>query len=174
MSVRIVVMGPSGSGKSTVGGALADDLGARFVDGDDLHPLTNVEKMAAGTPLDDDDRMPWLRVVGRTLAAETRIVVACSALRRRYRDAIRAEAPDAVFVELGVARETLARRLGDRPEHFMPASLLDSQLDAWEPLRDDEVGLRVDAALPLRREVAAIREALVAITRAPGDAQSLR
>lgn len=174
MSVRIVVMGPSGSGKSTVGAALAEDLGARFVDGDDLHPLTNVEKMAAGIALDDDDRMPWLRVVGRTLAAETPIVVACSALRRRYRDAIRAEAPDAVFVELGVARETLARRLGGRSDHFMPVSLLDSQLDAWEPLTDDESGVRVDAALPLAPEVAAIRNALTAVTRAPGDDQSLR
>ncbi|WP_136051696.1 gluconokinase [Microbacterium sp. K36] len=174
MSVRIVVMGPSGSGKSTVGAALAGDLGARFVDGDDLHPLTNVEKMAAGIALDDDDRMPWLRVVGRTLAAETHIVVACSALRRRYRDEIRGEAPDAVFVELGVARETLARRLGGRSDHFMPVSLLDSQLDAWEPLRDDESGVRVDAALPLAQEVTAIRKALTAVTRAPGDDQSLR
>ncbi|WP_144882491.1 gluconokinase [Microbacterium paraoxydans] len=174
MSVRIVVMGPSGSGKSTVGAALAEDLGARFVDGDDLHPLTNVEKMAAGIALDDEDRMPWLRVVGRTLAAEAHIVVACSALRRRYRDAIRAEAPDAVFVELGVPRETLARRVGGRSDHFMPASLLDSQLDAWEPLTDDESGLRVDAALPLRREVAAIQKALTAVTGAPGGAQSLR
>ncbi|MEE6388225.1 gluconokinase [Microbacterium paraoxydans] len=174
MSVRIVVMGPSGSGKSTVGAALAESLGARFVDGDDLHPLTNVEKMAAGIALDDEDRMPWLRVVGRTLAAETHIVVACSALRRCYRDAIRAEAPDAVFVELHGERETLARRLGGRSDHFMPASLLDSQLDAWEPLTDDEDGVRVDAALPLVPEVAAIRKALAAMTGTPGESQSLR
>lgn len=174
MRVRIVVMGPSGSGKSTVGAALAESLEARFMDGDDLHPLTNVEKMAAGIALDDEDRMPWLRVVGRTLAAETHIVVACSALRRRYRDAIRAEAPDAFFVELGVTRETLARRLGGRPDHFMPASLLDSQLDAWEPLTGDEPGVRVDAALPLVQEVAAIRKALAAETGTPGEPQSLR
>lgn len=174
MSVRIVVMGPSGSGKSTVGAALAEGLGARFVDGDDLHPLTNVEKMAAGTPLDDADRMPWLRVVGRTLVGEARVVVACSALRRRYRDAIRSEAPDAFFVELHVAQEKLTQRLGGRSDHFMPASLLDSQLDAWEPLTDDESGIQVDAGLPLVQEVATIRKALAAITGAPGDTQSLR
>lgn len=174
MSVRIVVMGPSGSGKSTVGAALAERLGARFVDGDDLHPLTNVDKMAAGIPLDDEDRMPWLGVVGRTLAAETRIVVACSALRRRYREAIRAEAPDAFFAELCVERETLAERLGGRPDHFMPASLLDSQLDALEPLADDESGVRVDADLPLAQELATIREAFAAVTGTPGEAQSLR
>lgn len=172
--MRIVVMGPSGSGKSTVGAALAESLAAGFVDGDDLHPLTNVDKMAAGIPLDDEDRMPWLQVVGRTLAAEVRIVVACSALRRRYRDAIRAEAPDAFFVELHVTREKLAQRLGGRPDHFMPASLFDSQLEAWEPLTDDESGVRVDAALPLVQEVAAIRKALAAMTGTPGEPQSLR
>lgn len=163
--MRIVVMGPSGSGKSTVGSALAERLGARFVDGDDLHPLTNVEKMAAGIPLDDDDRMPWLRVVGATLRAEDRIVVACSALRRRYRDAIRDEAGDAFFAELVVDRGTLETRLDGRVNHFMPASLMDSQLEALEPLADDEIGVRVDASLPLTQELDAIRDALAATAR---------
>jgi carbohydrate kinase (thermoresistant glucokinase family) len=162
MSVRIVVMGPSGCGKSTVGAALAEALGVPFVDGDDLHPLTNVEKMAAGIPLDDDDRMPWLRVVGEALRDADGIVVACSALRRRYRDAIRAEAPDAFFAELVVDRSTLAGRVQERVDHFMPASLLDSQLAALEPLAADERGVRVDASLGLTQEVADIRDALSA------------
>ncbi|WP_149085829.1 MULTISPECIES: gluconokinase [Microbacterium] len=174
MSERVVVMGPSGSGKSTVGAALAEALGARFVDGDDLHPLTNVEKMAAGIPLDDADRMPWLRVVGRTLAGEGRIVVACSALRRRYRDAIRKEAPDATFAELVLDRDTLARRLGGRADHFMPATLMDSQLEALEPLAPDERGIRVEASLSLAQEVAAIQHALTAAAGTPGTPQSLR
>ncbi len=118
--MRIVVMGPSGCGKSTVGSALAESMGARFIDGDDLHPLTNVEKMAAGIPLDDADRMPWLRTVGATLHGEDRIVIACSALRRRYRDAIREVSPDTFFVELVVDRATLEARLTQRAEHFMP------------------------------------------------------
>lgn len=146
MGRRIVVMGPSGSGKSTVGLALAMSLGARFIDGDDLHPLTNVDKMAAGLPLDDEDRMPWLRVVGETLQADDLIVVACSALRRVYRDAIREAAPDAFFAELTVNRPDLERRMLARSDHFMPPALLDSQLRTLEPLEDDENGLRVDEA----------------------------
>lgn len=159
MSVRIVVMGPSGCGKSTVGAALAESIGARFVDGDDLHPLTNVEKMAAGIPLDDGDRMPWLRTVGAALHGEERIVIACSALRRRYRDAIREESPDTFFVELVVDRATLEARLTQRAEHFMPASLLDSQLETLESLQDDESGTRVSASLALDEELRLIREA---------------
>ncbi|MBP3978988.1 gluconokinase [Microbacterium sp. BLY] len=174
MSVRVVVMGPSGSGKSTVGAALAARLGARFVDGDDLHPLTNVDKMAAGVPLDDEDRLPWLRQVGRTLREEERIVIACSALRRRYRDAIRAEAGDAFFAELVGERETLAVRLDGRADHFMPSSLLDSQLETLEPLAAEETGVRVAASLPLDREVEEIAAAHAAAAERPGGAQSLR
>ncbi|HEU0182978.1 MAG TPA: gluconokinase [Agromyces mariniharenae] len=147
---RLVVMGPSGAGKSVVGAALAERLAARFpgltfVDADDLHPAANVEKMRTGVPLDDDDRLPWLRVVGEELAAgETGRVIACSALRRRYRDVIRGACPDAAFVELVVPTDELADRLGSRPGHFMPASLLASQLEALEPLGADEAGARVD------------------------------
>ncbi|WP_029262569.1 MULTISPECIES: gluconokinase [unclassified Microbacterium] len=162
MSVRIVVMGPSGCGKSTVGSALAESMGARFIDGDDLHPLTNVEKMAAGIPLDDADRMPWLRTVGATLHGEDRIVIACSALRRRYRDAIREESPDTFFVELVVDRATLEARLTQRAEHFMPASLLDSQLETLESLQDGEAGVRVSASLALDEELRLIRDAVQA------------
>ena len=160
--MRIVVMGPSGCGKSTVGSALAESMGARFIDGDDLHPLTNVEKMAAGIPLDDADRMPWLRTVGATLHGEDRIVIACSALRRRYRDAIREESPDTFFVELVVDRATLEARLTQRAEHFMPASLLDSQLETLESLQDGEVGVRVSASLALDEELRLIRDAVQA------------
>lgn len=143
-------MGPSGVGKSVVGAALAERLaerfpGLEFVDADDLHPPANVEKMRAGVPLDDADRLPWLRVVGEELAGgDGGRVIACSALRRRYRDVIREACPDAAFVELVVPTDELAERLGSRHGHFMPASLLASQLGALEPLEDDEAGARVE------------------------------
>lgn len=136
-------MGPSGSGKTVVGAVLAARLDLPFVDADDLHPDANVAKMATGTPLDDEDRWPWLDIVARTLRDSAGgAVVACSALARRYRDRIRAGAPDAVFVELEVTPAELARRMSSR-EHFMPSSLLASQLAALEPLADDEGGVVV-------------------------------
>ena len=154
----IVVMGPSGSGKSTVGAALAAELGVPFADADDLHPAANVAKMAAGNPLDDDDRWPWLKLVGRALAAasDTGLVMACSALRRRYRDAIAVEAPAVVFVELHGSRELLAERMGAREGHFMPLALLDSQLAALESLDEDETGVRVDVAPAVEQIVAEV------------------
>jgi gluconokinase len=141
----LVVMGVSGSGKSTVGSALAAELGVPFVDADDLHPVANVEKMASGIPLTDDDRWPWLRLVGERLsgAGTTGMVVACSALKRAYRDAIRAEAPGVRFVFLDASRALLEARVANRPTHFMPASLLDSQLASLEPLAPDEPGITV-------------------------------
>ncbi|KJL23867.1 Thermoresistant gluconokinase [Microbacterium oxydans] len=160
MSVRIVVMGPSGSGKSTVGAFLAGSLGARFIDGDDLHPRENVRKMAAGVPLDDADRQPWLRVVGEILQSEERIVVACSALRRVYRDVIRGEAPDTFFAELAIDRAVLEERMRLRVDHFMPAALLDSQLQTLESLEADEEGIRVDAAADVRTASALIAAAV--------------
>ena len=163
MSLRIVVMGPSGCGKSTVGAALAEALGARFIDGDDLHPAANVAKMSAGIPLDDDDRMPWLHTVGETLRNDERIVLACSALRRAYRDAITSEAPDAFFAELVVDRALLAERLSARADHFMPASLLDSQLQTLEPLAADEIGIRVSATLGVGQQIREIGDAVRAI-----------
>lgn len=145
----VVVMGVSGSGKSTVGRLLAESLVADFVDGDDLHSAANIAKMSAGVPLTDEDRYPWLTKVGQVLAqaGEQGCVVACSALRRSYRDVIRAEAGQSVFVELDGTRELLAARM-NRPGHFMPRSLLDSQLATLEHLQADEEGVRCDVSEP--------------------------
>lgn len=161
---QVVVMGVSGSGKSTVGELVAERLGVPFVDGDALHPAANVAKMAAGIPLTDDDRIPWLRAVGRALAETSPdgAVVACSALKHAYRDLIRSEAPDALFAELDGDRALLAARMAARPGHFMPVSLLDSQLATLEPLRAEEDGLRLDVARP----PAELAEAIVGAVRA--------
>lgn len=147
-SLRVVVMGVTGSGKTTVGSALAARLGARFVDADDLHPTRNVEKMARGRPLTDDDRDPWLHRVGAVLADEqSPIVVACSALTRRYRDIIREHAPDTRFVHLLGQRAVLGDRVSRRRGHFMPATMLDSQFGTLEPLAANEQGMTIDATL---------------------------
>lgn len=149
----VVVMGVSGSGKSTIGEALAEALGVPFIDGDALHPAANVAKMAAGIPLVDADRWPWLDAVGRALReAEDSgegLVVACSALKRGYRDRIAAAAPASVFVHLAGSRDVLSRRLGHRRGHFMPATLLDSQLATLQPLQPGERGLTVDIDAPV-------------------------
>lgn len=160
---RVVVMGVSGSGKSTIGALIAADLGLPFLDGDALHPIENVRKMAGGTPLNDADRAPWLRAVGRALAdADDGLVIACSALKRAYRDLIAAEAPGAVFVHLAGTRAVLAARMEGRTDHFMPTTLLDSQLATLEPLAADERGVTIDVAAPVdavvQQAVAAVRE----------------
>jgi len=142
----IVVMGVSGSGKTTIGRLLARRLGVPFADADDLHPAANVAKMAAGHPLTDEDRWPWLALVGATLskAEGTGLVIACSALKRVYRDAILRAEPRARFVDLEGSRALLESRVGHRVGHFMPVSLLDSQLATLEPLATDEPGVSVD------------------------------
>ncbi|MEJ3404822.1 gluconokinase, GntK/IdnK-type [Rathayibacter sp. YIM 133350] len=139
----IIVMGVSGAGKSAVGSALSTHLGRRFVDADDLHPAANLAKMAQGHPLDDEDRWPWLDAVGEAAVADRESVIACSALRRRYRERLLAADPDAVFVVLDVAREDLESRVRERHHQFMPPSLLNSQLAAFEPLDSDEPGFAI-------------------------------
>lgn len=145
MKPLLVVAGVSGSGKSTVGELLAESLGVPFADADDLHPEANLRKMAEGHPLEDEDRWPWLRRVGEALAEAEGggLVIACSALKRSYREAILAVEPRAGFVLLDGPRELLEERMTSRRGHFMPASLLDSQLAALERLEPDEPGLTV-------------------------------
>ncbi|MET9384236.1 gluconokinase [Streptomyces sp. NPDC002928] len=145
----IVVSGVSGSGKTTVARLLAKRLDTPFAEADDFHPPANIAKMSAGVPLDDADRQPWLEAVGRWLhehdTADTGGVVACSALKRRYRDTLREACPGAFFLHLTASHELLAERLGRRTGHFMPRSLLDSQIAALEPLEPDERGAELDA-----------------------------
>ena len=162
MGLAVVVMGVQGSGKSTVGAELASRLGVDFVDGDDLHPPRNKQRMAAGIPLDDADRAPWLREVGEVLAREfdRGVVVACSALKRRYRDAIRDREADVYFVELWGPIEIVAARIAARNHAFMPATLLASQYEALESLAPDENGVRVSLE---QESGAVVDEALRAI-----------
>jgi gluconokinase len=143
----ILVMGVSGSGKSTVGARLAQTLSLPFVDGDDLHPAGNKKKMAAGIPLSDQDRAPWLDAVWEVLARGA-VIVACSALRRRYRDRLRTAAPRLRLIYLSGSATLLAQRLAGRSHAFMPAKLLGSQLAALEPPDADEQALVVDIATP--------------------------
>lgn len=146
---RIVVMGVSGCGKSTVGALLGQQLGADFLDGDSLHPAANITKMSAGIPLDDIDREPWLREIGRRLGeatGESPLIIACSALKRGYRDLIRAQAPGTVFIHLAGSFELLNERMAVREGHFMPAALLRSQFATLQELQDDEAGSVWDIA----------------------------
>lgn len=147
-----VVMGVAGSGKTVVGSALAERLGLPFRDADTFHPAANVQKMAAGHPLDDQDRAPWLQAVGAWLADHraTGAIVTCSALKRRYRDALRQAAGDLPFLHLDGPRDVVATRVAQRVDHFMPASLVDSQYEALEPLEPDEPGLRADFTRPVQ------------------------
>ncbi|CAM4456505.1 Thermoresistant gluconokinase [Mycobacterium basiliense] len=143
----MVVMGVSGSGKSTVGVALAQRLRVPFLDADGLHPAANVAKMAAGEPLDDDDRGPWLARVGQWLADHRGGgVVSCSALKRKYRDQLRAHCAGLGFLHLDGSAQLIVDRLLARSGHFMPTELLQSQFDTLEPLDADERGIVVDAS----------------------------
>jgi gluconokinase len=144
----IVVMGVSGCGKSTVARDLARRLGGLYLDGDDFHPISNVEKMRHSIPLSNEDRLPWLTTVGRVMRerreAGRPVMMACSALRRMYRDRIREGEPDVFFVHLVATRDELERRMLRRKGHFMPSSLLDSQLATLEPLASGELGATIN------------------------------
>jgi len=142
---HVVVMGVSGCGKTTVGRLLARQLDLPFIEGDELHPPRNVALMAAGTPLTDEDRVGWLDAVATELARQPAGAVAsCSALRRRYRDQLRSRLPGLRFVHLHGARKVLESRLSQRQGHYMPASLLDSQLQTLEPPAAEEQALELD------------------------------
>lgn len=166
--VVLVVMGVSGSGKSTVARMLADRLGCRFAEGDDLHPAENVAKMRAGVPLNDDDRRPWLDRVAawitERVAAREDGVVTCSALKRAYRERL-ARGGGVVFVYLAVDRARLEKRLADRRGHYMPAGLLDSQLATLEEPGTDEPAVRVYADAP---PDAVVDEVLARLAAQPG------
>lgn len=149
----LVVMGVSGCGKSSVGTAVAELAGARLIEGDSFHPAGNIAKMSAGIPLDDDDRAGWLARLGeemaRSLGEGAAPVLTCSALKLKYRDALRAAVPGLGFVFLDLTREMAARRVAERPGHFMPASLIDSQFAALERPSAEALTLTLDATLPL-------------------------
>ncbi len=144
---HIVVMGVSSTGKTTIGRAVAEQLGGVFVEGDDYHPRSNVEKMTSGVPLDDDDRRPWLEALAeriRELDGQGEIsVTVCSALRRIYRDWLRQGHPDLFFLHLYTDYDLLLERMEKR-DHFMPPSLLQSQFDTLEMLEEDERGVVID------------------------------
>lgn len=153
--VLIVVMGVSGSGKTTMASALAQRLSLPFVEGDSLHPAENIRKMSAGIALTDDDRWPWLQKIGETLASsdlEGGLVVSCSALKRIYRDHLRSAAGVPIlFIYMDGSRQLLQSRMAARSEHFMPSSLLESQLNTIEPPNEDESAIRIDCAWPLEK-----------------------
>lgn len=161
MSLRAVIMGVSGCGKSSVGASLSLTMRVPFIDADDLHPPGNVAKMRSGIPLTDEDRWPWLDRVAEALRDRAPVVVACSALKRAYRDRIRAGAGGPVaFVHLTGGFDLIAARIALRTGHYMPPALLRSQFAALEPPAPDEGALVVDTDQPLTAMVDMIASAL--------------
>ena len=169
MPLQVVVMGVTSTGKTAVGTALADQLGWPFVEGDELHPRANVAKMEAGTPLTDDDRAPWLETLNERArgadAAGTSAIITCSALKRRYRDTLRRGVDAMFFLQLHGDGEVLEGRMAGREGHFMPPSLLRSQLDTLEPLAEDEDGTVIDVSGSLDEVVAHARAVVTARLR---------
>lgn len=160
----IIVMGVSGSGKTTIAQALAARTGFSERDGDDFHPPANIEKMKAGIPLTDDDRLPWLHAIAQAIDrhadGDTPVIIACSALKRSYRDILVHGRKDVRIVYLKGSAELLAQRLAQRGGHFMPPELLDSQIKTLEPPKPGEHILTVDIAAPVERIVDEIVAAL--------------
>ncbi len=161
MSHLVVVMGVTGAGKSTVGGLIAERLGVGFRDADDFHPPANIAKMSSGQPLTDADRWPWLDAIGAHLAAHRGqgCVVTCSALKRAYRDRLRAAAPGLRFVHLHGDIALVAARQAARQGHFMPPSLVASQFATLEPPAAEEADV---IALDVAAAPAALAEAALA------------
>lgn len=163
--LHLVVMGVSGSGKTTVAEAMVERLGWPYAEADDFHPQANRDKMAAGHPLTDEDRLPWLQALagwaGERHAEGEASITTCSALRRSYRDLLRTGAPDTVFVHLTGNKHELLGRMAGR-EHFFPPEMLESQLDTLEPLEPDEDGVVVDVGPPVREVVAEVLRRLEA------------
>jgi gluconokinase len=163
---RVCVMGVSGAGKTVVGTLLADALAVPFLEGDALHPPENVRRMAQGIPLTDDDRRGWLRAIADRIAearrASSGLVVACSALKRAYRDVLRGADRELQFVHLTGDAGVIRQRMGQRVGHYMPASLLDSQLATLEVPGVDEHAWMFDIADPPPAIVARIVERLAA------------
>jgi len=159
---RLVICGVAASGKTTLGAALAVALDWPFVEGDDLHPPANVAKMAAGVPLDDADRAPWLAAIAVRLAVGGPLIVTCSALKRAYRDRLRAAAPGLRFVYLGADAALVSARCAARRGHFMPPALIASQFATLQIPGSDEDIVTVAAVLPVAAQVAAVRAALSA------------
>ncbi len=153
----VIVMGVSGCGKTTVGRSLAERLKATFLDADDFHPVANVEKMRTGTPLNDEDRAPWLATLNRELRERSqhgeRVVLACSALKRRYREAIGAELPHVDWIFLDGSFEVIAARMRERPNHYMPESLLRSQFEALER-PENAIHISIELSAPEQVEAA--------------------
>jgi gluconokinase len=152
MATHVIVMGVSGVGKSTVAELLARRLGVPFAEADEFHPPANVEKMRGGVPLDDDDRLPWLTDIAAWIRARdaegVSSVVACSALKRKYRDILRSGAPTVFFAYLAGSEELIGARMAARKGHFFPPALLSSQFRDLEPLEPDEPGTTLDVAEP--------------------------
>jgi gluconokinase len=169
----LIVMGVSGSGKSTIAASLARRLGWTFEDGDRFHPASNVAKMAAGHPLTDEDRWPWLQAIAdeidRVCAAGGHVVIACSALKRVYRNLLVHGRSDVRIVFLKGTKALIAGRLAQRKHHFMPPGLLDSQFKTLEPPESDEHVITA----PIDATVEAIVEDIVCQLRAPSSAGNL-
>jgi len=152
-------MGVAGSGKTTLGRALALELGAAFLDADDLHPDANITRMSSGQPLTDDMRWPWLDDCGAAMAERPLVVLACSALKRSYRNRLRHAVPNMRLVYPNVTKELIRERLGKRASHFMPARLIESQFETLEPPDLDENAVLIPVKLPTQvaaRQVASV------------------
>lgn len=158
--MKLLVMGVSGSGKSTLGAALATALNARFIDADDLHPQENIAAMSAGEPLTDAMRWPWLDACADAVNGTGDVVLGCSALRRSYRDRLRAKVPQLRLIYPAADRTLIERRMAARQGHFMPVALLNSQFATLEPPVPEEHPVTVSVDAPVEQIVATILEQL--------------